>query len=601
MPTDVSGPPLPPPAHGQHLLASIERHATASPTRPMVASRVGDRFVDRSSADVWQQVRNLARGLMAAGVEPGDRVALMAATRVEWLELDLAINMAGAVTVPIYETSSVDQIEWILSDSEAVLLFVESDDMLAAAKSIESDVTCREVLVIESGDLDELIERGQPVSDELLDERLAAISPDDVATIIYTSGTTGRPKGCVLSHHNLQVNVEQVTDALAGSVGPGDTVLLFLPLAHVLTKTTALFCLASGVKAAFGTSMNNLPEEFAMVRPTLIAAVPRVFEKVFSKAQRSAEVDRKGPIFDRAATVAIRWSRQRAAGRISPATRAEHWVFDRLVYRKLADAFGGELRMAFSGGGPLGERLTSFFDGIGVRIYEGYGLTETSPLVTINRTEAWRPGSVGLAVAATSIRIESDGELLIKGPQVFSGYWHNDEATAEVFDDDGWFHTGDVGTIDDDGFVRITGRKKELIVTAAGKNVAPAPLEDRLRSHVLVSQAMVVGDALPFIAALVTIDEEAYTDWVRDNDHPVGTVADFAASDHLRREVQEAIDHANASVSRAESIREFVILPADFTLERDEITPTLKVRRTVVVQNYGDTIQTIYGQSARSG
>ena len=600
MPTNISGPPLPATAETTHLLASIERQATNSPQHPMVSVRVGNTFVNRTTAQVWDRVEKLAKGLIGAGVERGDRVGLMSATRAEWVELDLAINMVGAITVPIYETSSVDQIGWILADSEAVLLFVESDDMLAAAKSIESKAACREILVIESGGLNELIDRGDAVSQDTLDQRRQAVSADDVATIIYTSGTTGRPKGCVLTHRNLAVNVDQVTDALGGVIDSSDTALLFLPLAHVLTKTTALFCLASGVRIAFGTSMANLPEEFAMIRPTLIAAVPRVFEKVFNKAQHTAEAGGKGRIFDRAAEVAIRWSREREAGRISAATKAQHWLFERLVYGKLAAAFGGELRMAFSGGGPLGERLTSFFDGIGVRIYEGYGLTETSPLVTINRVDAWRPGSVGQVVADTSIRIDPDGELLVKGPQVFTGYWHNEEATAEVFDDDGWFHTGDIGTIDDDGFVSITGRKKELIVTAAGKNVAPAPLEDRLRSHVLVSQAMVLGDAEPFISALVTIDEEAFADWVRDHEHQAATVADFVDSEPLRREIQEAIDHANASVSRAESIREFVILPSDFSLERNEITPTLKVRRAVVVENYLTTIKGIYDKPAPS-
>ncbi len=513
MQTDVSGPPLAGVSEANHLLTSVQRHAAESPDRAMVSVRVGDTFVDRSAAEVWDRVERLAKGLIAAGVQAGDRVGLMSATRVEWVEVDLATNMVGAVTVPIYETSSPDQIGWILSDSEAVILFVETEEMAAAARAIEAETACREILVIGTGGIEELIERGRAVDRSQLDDRFGAISGDDIATVIYTSGTTGRPKGCVLTHGNLTVNVEQVTDALAGAVDPSDTALLFLPLAHVLTKTTALFCLATGVRIAFGTSIANLPEEFAMVRPTLIAAVPRIFEKVFSKAQQTAEADGKGRIFDRAAATAIRWSRQRAAGAVTPLTRAEHWVFDRLVYGKLSAAFGGELRMAFSGGGPLGERLTSFFDGIGVRIYEGYGLTETSPLVTINRTDAWQPGSVGRAVADTSIRIDTDGEVLVKGPQVFAGYWHNDAATAEVFDEEGWFHTGDIGTIDEDGFLRITGRKKELIVTAAGKNVAPAPLEDRLRSHNLVSQAMVVGDAKPFIAALVTIDEESFADW----------------------------------------------------------------------------------------
>lgn len=595
MPTEVSGPSLASVSEAGHLLTSVERHVTQHPDRAMISVRDGDRFVDRSAAAVWERVVALAKGLIAAEVQPGDRVGLMSATRAEWVEVDLAVNAIGAVTVPIYETSSPDQIGWILGDSGSVVLVVETDDMLAEARSVGDGTACREMLAIESGGLEQLIERGGDVPASDVDDRLRAISRDDVATVIYTSGTTGRPKGCVLTHGNLRVNVEQTADALEGAIDPSDTVLLFLPLAHVLTKTTALFCLATGVKIAFGTSIANLPEEFAIVRPTLIAAVPRIFEKVFSKAQHTAEADGKGRIFDRAAATAIRFSRQRADGRISPLTRAEHWVFDRLVYRKLSAAFGGELRLAFSGGGPLGERLTSFFDGVGVRIYEGYGLTETSPLVTINRTDAWRPGSVGRAVAETSIRIDTDDEVLVKGPQVFTGYWHNDTATAEAFDTDGWFRTGDIGTIDDQGFLWITGRKKDLIVTSAGKNVAPAPLEDQIRSHNLVSQAMVVGDAERFIAALITIDEEAFVDWIEDNDHRGATVAQLAASDELRAEIQEAVDQANASVSRAESIREFVILADDFSLDRGEITPTLKVRRAIVAANHESTIKAIYG------
>ena len=594
MSTEVAGPPLVSLAESDTLLSVVERHATESPRRAMVAVRLGDVFVDRSAAEVWERVAQLAKGLIATGIQPGDRVALMSATRAEWIEFDLATNLVGAATVPIYETSSPDQIGWILTDSEAVLLVVESDEMMAAASSIETDTACREILAIESGGLDDLVERGVDVDPSQLEERLGAVSGDDIATVIYTSGTTGRPKGCVLTHHHLRVNVDQIADALKGAVVPSDTALLFLPLAHILTKTTALFCLATGVKIAFGSSIANLPEEFGMVRPTLISAVPRIFEKVFSKAQHAAEAGGKGRIFDRAAETAIRWSRQREAGRITPLTRAEHWVFDRLVYRKLSAAFGGELRMAFSGGGPLGERLTSFFDGTGVRIYEGYGLTETSPVLSINRTDAWRSGSVGRAVADTSIRIDDDGEVLVKGPQVFTGYWRNDRATAEVFDADGWFHTGDIGMIDDEGFLHITGRKKDLIVTSAGKNVAPAPLEDRLRSHSLISQAMVVGEARRFIAALITIDEEALVDWAEDNGHRGATVAQLAEGEALRREIQEAVDQANSSVSRAESIREFVILPADFSLDRGEITPTLKVRRDVVAEHNRETIEAIY-------
>lgn len=594
MKNEITGPLLGTSSKDAHLVASVARQAEAFPDRPMVSVREGERFVDRSANDVWHRVRSLSKGLIASGVKQGDRVALMAATRVEWLEMDLAINAAGAITVPIYDTSSANQMGWILADSGSEMLMVETEAMQAAAKTVPDTNRCREVLVIDAGGTDELANRGHSVTDADLDDRIAGVIPDSPATIIYTSGTTGRPKGCILTHRNLSVNVEQVGDALSGAVDSSDTALLFLPLAHVLSKITALFCLDKGIRIAFATSIANLPEEFAMVQPSLISAVPRIFEKVYSKAQHSAEADHKGWIFERAASTAVRWSRQRASGSIRPLTNLEHRLFDLLVYRKIGAAFGGNLRMAFSGGAPLGERLSSFFDGIGIRIYEGYGLTETSPILTISRTNGWRPGTVGTVVAETSIRIGPDGEVGAKGPQVFPGYWQNDAATAATFDEEGWFQTGDVGEIDDDGFLRITGRKKELIITAAGKNVAPAPLEDQLRAHSLVSQAVVIGDGRPFIAALISIDEEAFEEWAKDRHRAGAMVAEMANESELREEIQEAVDEANASVSKAESIRKFAILPTDLALDRDELTPTFKVKRTVVLEHYGQLIESIY-------
>lgn len=333
-----------------------------------------------------------------------------------------------------------------------------------------------------------------------------------------------------------------------------------------------------------------------MYQPSTMAAVPRIFEKVYNSARQKASRERKGPIFDRAAGVAIRWSRERTRGRVWPWTTAEHFVFDRLVYAKIRHAFGGRLRLCFSGGGPLGERLTHFFAGIGVQIYEGYGLTETSPTLTLARPGAWKPGTVGRPIAGTSIMIADDGEILAKGPQVFQGYWHNEAATAEVFDDDGWFRTGDIGALDDEGYLRITGRKKELIVTSSGKNVAPAPLEDQLRAHELISQAVVVGDARPFIAALITIDAAALPDWASMHGRGDAPAGDLLESEELRAAIQHAVDQANDSVSRAESIRTFVILPRDLTIESGELTATLKVRRAVVEKAYADHIDRIYAR-----
>jgi long-chain acyl-CoA synthetase len=369
---------------------------------------------------------------------------------------------------------------------------------------------------------------------------------------------------------------------------------LFLPLAHVLAKIIALTCLEHGIKINFATGTDKLIEELPMAQPTMLVSVPRVFEKVFNGAAQKARGEGHGAIFNKAADVATDWSIAQAAGRRRPVLSAEHAAFDKLVYGKLRHAFGGHLRFSFSGGGPLGERLTHFFNGIGVKILEGYGLTETSPTLTANRTDAWKPGTVGRPVAGTSIRIAPDGEIRAKGPQIFEGYWHNPDATAEMFDEDGWFRTGDLGELDEDGYLRITGRAKDLIVTAAGKNVAPAPLEDRLRAHALISQAVVIGDRRPFISVLLALDEEALAAWAAEHGSPGSTAADLADSADLRATLQSAIDDANQSVSRAESIRAFAVLPRDLTIGASEITPTLKVRRGTVEKAYADVIEGIY-------
>jgi long-chain acyl-CoA synthetase len=583
-----------------NLLAPLRRLVERDGDRVIALTREGDRFVDWTVAQTADRVRAVAKGLVACGVEPGQRVALMCHTRFEWVVVDLAIMSAGAVTVPVYDTSSAQQLAWILEDSGAVVAILEHGDMRAMYDGLDQQtLSCHHVFTIDGGDdggrLGDLEALGGEVDDDEIERRSAALGPDDIATVIYTSGTTGRPKGCVLTHGNLCANVAQTVDAIGAEIRSDDVGLLFLPLAHSLTKGNLLFSLEMGVRTGFATDIAHLGEELAMVRASVIAAVPRVFEKVYNSAHHTAHSTRKGPIFDRAASVAVRWSKEHHRGNVRPWTAAEHALFERLVYGKLRHALGGGLRLAFSGGSPLGERLTHFFDGIGVRIFEGYGLTETSPTLTLNRPGSWRPGSVGQPLAGTTIRIAHDGEILAKGPQVFIGYWQNPDATAEVIDGDGWFHTGDIGELDDDGFLRITGRKKELIVTAAGKNVAPAPLEDRLRAHPLVSQAVVVGDERPFIAALITIDEDAFAPWAAEAGVAAGTVAEAADSAELRAVIGAAVDDANLSVSRAESIREFAILPSDFSIDAEELTPTLKVRRAVVHRHYQAAIDSIYG------
>lgn len=596
MTVTVESPPVES-ASDAHLVRPLFDLAERHPEQAIAAVRIGDRFVDVSARQFADRVRSLGRGLVAAGVDSGDRVALMAHTRLEWLLVDYAIMYVGGVTVPIYDTSSAEQVQWIIGDSGAVLAVVETPAMRELVEEMVGRLPdCRRVVTIDEGGLDDLVQEGANVSLRTIDERLAALGFDALATIVYTSGTTGRPKGCMLTHRNLCSNVGQTMDAIGPTLQAGDSALLFLPLAHTLTKGTALFCTKGGISQAFASDIAHLPEEFGITRPTLICAVPRIFEKVYNSARHRARVEHKGWIFDRATDVAIRWSRERTAGRVMPWTAAAHGLFDRLVYAKIRQAVGGNLRMAFSGGGPLGERLTHFFAGIGLDIYEGYGLTETSPTLTINRPGAWKPGTVGRPVAGTAIRIADDGEILAKGPQVFQGYWRDPTATAASFDAEGWLLTGDIGELDGDGYLKITGRKKELLVTAAGKNVAPAPLEDRLRAHELISQAVVVGDARPFIAALVTIDESAFEQWAVENGRVGTSVADNSDADELRTLIQKAVDDANRSVSRAESIREFRILPHDLSVNGEELTPTLKVRRGVVEKAYADVIDAIYSK-----
>jgi long-chain acyl-CoA synthetase len=590
------GPTMAPlPATG-HLLEPVIRWADSSPDRPIAATRVGDEFVDITARDFYERIRALAKGLIASGVRPADRVALMSHTRLEWLVTDYAVLAVGAVTVPIYETSSSEQVEWILSDSGAVMAVVETPGMRGMCESAHPHTTaCREAVVIDEGGLDDVLARGCEVDDAVLDERLAAVSVDQLATIVYTSGTTGRPKGCMQTHRNLRTNVLQNVEAVRSMLTDDETSLLFLPLAHTLAKVIALVCVEWGARLAFATDMAHMPEELAMARPTLVVSVPRVFEKVYDKAERKAHAEGHGKIFGKAEQVAIRWSENATTGRPGPVTAAEHALFGPVVYRKIQEVFGGRLRFAMSGGGPLGVRLTHFFNGAGVRIFEGYGLTETSPTLTLNHAGAWKPGTVGRPLAATTIHIADDGEILAKGPQVFEGYWKAEAATTEAFDADGWFRTGDIGELDSEGYLRITGRKKELIVTAAGKNVAPAPLEDHLRAHPLISQAVVVGDQRPFVAAMLALDEEALCEWAADQGLDGMVVRDLLDHANLRAELQVAVDTANRSVSKAESIRTFAILPRDLTIASGELTPTLKVRRMVVAKTYEYVIEEMYG------
>jgi long-chain acyl-CoA synthetase len=542
---------------------------------------------------VWrelaEQVRSLAAGLVALGVKAGDRVALMSSTSAEWTMSDLAILAAGAVTVPIFETSSPDQCSWILADSGAKVAIAGDSDMAKRIESVrEHAPALGEVFVISEGGLDELAARAGDL--QVVDDRVAATTGSDIASIIYTSGTTGRPKGCVLTHGNLLVTARQAHLSLGSLLMRDDaSTLLFIPLAHVFARIIQFALLEAGTVLGYARSIDTLSDDLKSFRPTFLLAVPRIFEKVFNRAQASAQ-GAKAKIFAAAVATAAEWSQ---ASTPSLGTRAKHAVFDRLVYAKLRAALGGRVAHCISGGAPLAPHLAHFFDAVGIHVLEGYGLTETSAASAVNPPEWNKIGTVGQPWPGTEFRVADDGELLIRGPGVFQGYWNNDEATAEVIEGD-WFHTGDLGGIDDDGFVSVTGRKKEIIVTSGGKNVAPAVLEERIKAHRLVSQAMVVGDNRPFVGALVTLDPDELATFAEQHGLQ-GDFAELARSDIVREEVDRAVAEANQAVSRAESIRKTTILDRDFSIEQGELTPTLKVRRMVVGEHFGDAIEELYG------
>jgi long-chain acyl-CoA synthetase len=550
---------------------------------------------DMTFTQFHDEVRAVAKGIAAAGVQPGDRIGVMSSTRYEWTLVDYAIWYAGAVSVPIYETSSAEQVEWCLSDSGAVAVFLEGPRHAAVFQDVrEALPNVATAWVFEDGAIAALKAAGAVVGDDDLDARRATLTPESIATIIYTSGTTGRPKGCVLSHGNLMFEVDAVVKGMPNVFTAEGSTLLFLPIAHVFGRVIELGCIRARVTLGH-TDITNAVADMGDFHPTFLLAVPRVFEKIYNGARQVARDGGKGAIFERGASVAIEYSQALDKGGPSLLLRVQHIVFDRLLYGKLRGKMGGEVAYAVSGGAALGSRLGHFFRGIGINVLEGYGLTETSAAHTVNRPDKVKIGSVGRPVPGSSVRIADDGEILLKGPQVFQGYWNNDQATAEVMEPDGWFHSGDIGELDDQGFLRITGRKKELLVTAGGKNVAPAVLEDRIRSHHLVSQCMVVGDGKPYIAALVTIDVEALPAWKNEAGKPASaTVAELAHDADLRSEIQQAVDRANKAVSSAEAIKKFEILPSDWTEEGGQLTPSMKLKRNVVMAEFAKEVEALY-------
>jgi long-chain acyl-CoA synthetase len=574
----------------------------------------GPPWRDVTAAQLRDEVTALAKGLIASGIGAGDRVALLSRTRYEWTLADYAIWAAGAVSVPIYETSSAEQVEWILSDSGARALIAETPAHAEANAEVLGRLPAVERIWLIEGaaggetagakPLDSLAAEGATISDAALAERRSARVAADLATIIYTSGTTGRPKGCELTHANMLADVRNAIGALPEIFTvSGRSALLFLPLAHSFARIIQVGCLESGTVLGHTPDVANLVADLGSFQPTFILAVPRVFEKVYNGAELQASASPlKARIFAAAARTAIEWSHTLGAGGHavpglqSLRLRAGHTLYDRLVYSKLRAATGGRVQYAVSGGAPLGERLGHFFRGAGITVLEGYGLTETSPVISVNLPSHNKIGTVGPPVPGVTVRIADDGEILVTGPNVFQGYWHNEAATADMIDADGWLHTGDLGELDDDGHLRVTGRKKDIIVTAGGKNVAPAVLEDRLRAHPLVSHCMVVGDGRPYVACLVTLDEEALEAWKgRRPQLASASLDELVGNPELIAEIQSAVDDANKAVSRAESIRRFRILPVDFTEQEGYLTPSLKVKRGVVSKDFAAEIDALYG------
>ncbi len=582
---------------GENITDLVWKNEREYADHVVFARRAGSEWVDVSATEFATEVRRLAAGMINAGVRAGDRVALMSRTSYEWTLIDFAIWTAGAVTVPIYETSSAEQVEWILRDSGAVAIFVELDRhgaVVAEVRASGSTPQCTNVWQIDAGDLAALA-RDVDADDPELTARRSALTPDSLATVIYTSGTTGRPKGCELTHGNLLYEVYATGIAFGDFLNETGSLLLFVPLAHVLGRATQLTCFNARTRVGFSPDIKNLVAELAEFKPTFLLAVPRVFEKVYNGSKAKAHAEGKGAIFDKADHVAVAYSEALDRGGAGLALRAQHAVFDKLVYSKLRHALGGEVRHCVSGGAPLGTRLGHFFRGIGVVVLEGYGLTESTAGTASNSTHALKIGTVGKPMRGTGARIAPDGELLLRGGNIFRRYFNNPEATRDAFTEDNWFRTGDLGAIDDDGYITITGRKKEILVTAGGKNVAPAVLEDRLRAHSLVSQCIVVGDARPFIGALVTIDPDAISGWKKQHGKdPETSIADLTDDADLRASIQQAITEANKAVSAAEAIKAFRILPVDFTEEGGQLTPSMKLKRSVVMQEFAADVESIY-------
>ena len=594
---EISIPPLVPAATAGNLTNLIAERAWFEPERIIMSRPLGEGWQPVTAREVEEEIRATAKGLIASGVQIGDRVAIMARTRYEWTILDFATWFAGGVVVPIYDTSSAEQIDWILNDSHSVAIIVETPALAELVKTVQPSHT-RHMWTMTDDVLTVLREAGKHIGDDEIDRRRNALTPASLATLIYTSGTTGKPKGVQLSHANFLSECGNVVQGASELfLKPGGSTLLFLPVAHVFGRMVQIGSISAGLHMAHCSDpVGRLPMDLASFKPTFVLAVPRIFEKIYNGAEAKAEAAGKGDIFRKAAAVAIAYSEALDKKKVSPILKLKHGLFDKLVYSKIRAGMGGRVEAAISGGAPLGARLGHFYRGAGVTVLEGYGLTETTAGATLNLVGAQRVGSVGRPIPGTSVKIAEDGEVLLRGPIVMDGYWQNQAANDEVFDSERWFKSGDLGKLDEDGFLYIVGRKKELIVTAGGKNVAPAVLEDRLRAHPLVSQCMVVGDNQPFIAALVTLDPDALKAWVANNKKEGAAIGDLVNDPDLIAVIQTAVDEANKAVSKAESIRKFTLLSTDFTIAGGHLTAKLSVKRHVVAKEFAKEIDALFAK-----
>ena len=593
---EITIPAIVPTATTGNLTDLVADRAASEPDRITMSRPLGDGWQPLTARQVEEEIRATAKGLVAAGIQIGDRVAIMARTRFEWTILDFAIWYAGGCTVPIYETSSAEQVDWILNDSGSVALVVETPTHKELVTPVLPHHT-KQVWVMTDDVLSILRNSGSNVSDEEIERRRNSLLPSHLATLIYTSGTTGRPKGVQLTHANFLSECGNVVEGASDLfLKPGGSTLLFLPVAHVFGRMVQIGAIRAGLHLAHCSDpVGRLQPDLASFKPTFVLAVPRIFEKIYNGAEARAEAAGKGKIFRKAADVAIAYSEAMDKRGFNPLLALQHALFDKLVYSKIRLAMGGSVDAAISGGAPLGARLGHFYRGAGITVLEGYGLTETTAGTTLNLTKHLRVGSVGRPIPGNSVKIADDGEVLISGPIVMRGYWQNEEANKETFDGE-WFKTGDLGRLDDEGYLYITGRKKELIVTAGGKNVAPAVLEDRLRAHPLVSQCMVVGDNQPFIASLITVDQDMLKGWIAANGKAGATIETLVNDPDLIAVIQTAVDDANKAVSKAESIRKFTILPKDFTIAGGQLTAKLSLKRHVIAEQYAAEITALFAK-----